>query len=308
MNNVYPLSAENEIRKGCLDTIEGLLERIAVALEALAGTSVPVPEPQKVDEQDTGQEAPSTGAPTLEALLNARQITIKHLRAPHAADELLDRLALFLGERYEALADLLHRIKRTMASGRSFTMNIKDLPQTDISSVCQLCSMLHQVALLTRYNYLKSPRYLITATPSREPRVQNFFSGHWLERFILLKVEAIAEQMLGSESAFESMINPQIVLPNGDDFELDVLARVGDSVFWIEGKTGQYQQHVAKYSRFARLLGLDEESSFMVLTDVSEDQCRELTALYSLNVCPVQHFEAVFRQSLETQNGSRAAA
>ncbi|WP_205409786.1 hypothetical protein [Pseudothauera hydrothermalis] len=90
---------------------------------------------------------------------------------------------------------------------------------------------------------------------------------------------------------FEYLINPQIILPNGDDFELDILAAIGSSIYWIEAKSGDYQQHVAKYSKFARLLGLDFDHSFMVLTDVPDSRCDALSSLFSMTVCTLRTFE-----------------
>ncbi|MEJ5188642.1 MAG: hypothetical protein WHT84_05480, partial [Breznakiellaceae bacterium] len=90
---------------------------------------------------------------------------------------------------------------------------------------------------------------------------------------------------------FEYFINPQIILPNGDDFELDILASIGARVYWIEAKSGDYQQHVAKYAKFARFLGLDEDHSFMVLTDVPDERCEALSSLFSMTVCNLRTFE-----------------
>ena len=86
------------------------------------------------------------------------------------------------------------------------------------------------------------------------------------------------------------MINPQIVLPNGDDFELDIIAAIGSHVYWIEAKSGDYQQHVAKYSKFARILGLDYDHSFMVLADAPHDRCIALSSLFSMTVCNLSNF------------------
>jgi hypothetical protein len=90
---------------------------------------------------------------------------------------------------------------------------------------------------------------------------------------------------------FEYLINPQITLPNGDDFELDILTAIGSSIYWVEAKSGDYQQHVAKYSKFARLLELDFDHSFMVLTDVPDTLCDALSSLFSMTVCTLRTFE-----------------
>lgn len=61
----------------------------------------------------------------------------------------------------------------------------------------------------------------------------------------------------------------------------EILAVIGSFVYWIEAQSGDYQQHVGKYAKFARLLGLDFEHSFMVLTDVPDNLCDALSSLFS---------------------------
>lgn len=181
-----------------------------------------------------------------------------------------------------------------MQTGQSITENLRDRPQQDVSTVCQFCTRLHDIAFLEQYQYQRAPRYLLHAKTTTLPRAQRFFSGQWLERFILQKLKAVYQQItteVGHELSFEYLMNPQITLPNGDDFELDILAAVGTSIYWIEAKSGDYQQYIAKYSRFARLLGLNYDHSLMVLTDVPDERCDALSSLFSMRVCTLHTIE-----------------
>lgn len=127
-----------------------------------------------------------------------------------------------------------------MQTGMPITESLKNRPQQDVSSVCQFCTRLHKVAFLEQYQYFQSPVYLIKAKTTTLPKAQRFFSGQWLKRFILQKVKAVHAQVaseITGELGFEYLINPQITLPNGDDFELDILAAMGAFVYWIEAKS-----------------------------------------------------------------------
>jgi hypothetical protein len=232
----------------------------------------------------------------LETFLAAHGIGVKVRPAEDAADQVIDSLSLLLGERYGALSGVLGKIKRAMQTGAPITESIKGYSQQDISSICQFCNRLSGLAFLEQYQYLRSPTYLIRAKTTTLPKAQRFFGGQWLERFILQNVKAvhaqIAAENTGESSTFEYLINPQIVLPNGDDFELDILAAFGPHIFWIEAKSGDYQQHVAKYSKFARLIGLDYDHSFMVLADVPTERCDALSSLFSMTVCNLHNFES----------------
>ncbi len=302
--------------------IEALLERIAVALERLAAegtTRAGVAGPQASENActesctpvDVAQGAPVPGPSVLETFLDSRGIQIKVAPADDAADQVIDSLSLYLGERYDGLSGLLLKIKRAMQTGMPITESLKNRSQQDVSSACQFCTRLHEVAFLEQYQYFRSPTYLIKAKTTTLPRAQRFFGGQWLERFILQKVKAVHAQVaaeVGGQLDFAYLINPQIILPNGDDFELDILAAFGSSVYWIEAKSGDYQQHVAKYSKFARLLGLDYNHSLMVLTDVPDDRCDALSSLFSMSVCNLRSVEETLLAVARNDTAQQGAA
>lgn len=292
------------------DKIAYLLEQIAVALQQIAAEIRNLHQSPNGDSQEVSTEEAQTSdlveteslAPSfLETFLSSRKIAIKSRAKEEPADKVIDSLSLFLGEHYDALSSLLAKIKRAMQHGMPITESVRDLSQRDISAVCQFCTRLHEIAFLEQYQYLRSPAYLIKAKPTTLPIAQRFFGGQWLERFVLLVVKAVFERVASEVEAkpgFEYLINPQITLPNGDDFELDVLVAIGSFVYWIEATTGDYQQHIAKYSRFAKLLGLDVRHSFMVLPDVAAERCATLSDLFSMTVCNLGNFEEKFLASV----------
>lgn len=292
------------------DTDQQLVERIAIALERIAdslassqvaATRIPIRQediPLSAEPKPEGQEAAtsiSTEKPkVLEPFLSKRNISIKVIPPEDAADQVIDSLSLYLGERYPSLSHLLGKIKRAMQTGAPITESLANASQEDVSTACQFCSRLHQIAFLEQYRYFRSPTYLIKAKTTALPKAQRFFGGQWLERFILQRAKAVHAQIVaeaGEDIPFEFLINPQIILPNGDDFELDVLAAMGNSIYWIEAKSGDYQQHASKYSKFARLLGLDCSHSLMVLTDVADSACDAMSSLFSMTVCNLHSFE-----------------
>lgn len=295
------------------EKIAQLLERIAVALEQLVAASGN----DRARHQELGgaietladaPQCPNSDESqhrVLEPFLNSKGIAIKVIPPEDASDQVIDSLSLFLGERYNALSSILMKIKRAMQNGTLITESLKDRAQVDVSSTCQFCTRLHEIAFLEQYQYLRSPTYLIRAKTTTLPKSQRFFGGQWLERFILQSVKSIHARIteeIGCAIPFEYLINPQIVLPNGDDFELDLLVSIGSSIYWIEAKSGDYQQHVSKYSKFARTLGLDFAHSLMVLTDVPDERCDALSSLFSMTVCNLKTFEQYMLSAVRNDN------
>ncbi|MCS7291313.1 MAG: hypothetical protein NZ699_19530 [Roseiflexus sp.] len=161
------------------EKLEALLERIAVALERLADQSnsrIVVTEASRrrsaVEEitDDFKSSASPPPSPILEPFLNSRGIQIKSRPAEDASDPVIDSLSLYLGERYDALSGLLSKIKRAMQTGMPITESLKGRSQQDVSTVCQFCTRLHEIAFLEQYKYFRSPTYLITAKATTLPR------------------------------------------------------------------------------------------------------------------------------------------
>lgn len=268
-----------------------LLARIAVALERIADSlDAQNPPLQEAGAEDAAAPAGSEGAqpggndlPLLHKFLASRNIAIKTLPAEQESDETLDKLAVMIGDKLESVSLLLDAIKANMSAGRAFSLHLKDLPQQSIADITNLSSNLYAIAFLTAYRYYKSPAYQLNATPSTAPKAQNFFSGQWLERFVKAQVISLLKSRA---IKFSYLCNAQITLPNGDDFEIDMLFDAGGEIFWLEAKSGEYQKHIEKYSKMTKTMGLDRAHTFMVLTDnnVSDRVARDLSNVFGMTV------------------------
>lgn len=233
--------------------------------------------------------------------LLSRGITIKHIPVEDEADEVLNRISIFIGNRYNLIRPFLEQIKYKMNSGGTIRMDLKNNTQEEVSSICQLAADLHKIAFLEEYTYLKSPKYLLFAKPNRIPKVLNFFSGKWLERFILSQVVSLIKQV-DPNIKFSYISNPQVKLPNGDDFEFDVFFEIEGDIFWFEAKTGDYQRYVEKYSKISRILNLGKNHSFMILTDITDEGADALKSLFGMNVVKIEHFSEEFLRLIKYSN------
>lgn len=91
---------------------------------------------------------------------------------------------------------------------------------------------------------------------------------------------------------YSYVINPQIILPNGDDFELDVVFLINGNIYWIEAKTSAYQNYIDKYSKVAKMLNGMSERVFLVLTEIlSQESQRILEKTFGIQIIYVEEFE-----------------
>jgi hypothetical protein len=282
------------------------LERIAVALERIADVLSTSPAEEQPVEQATEHVsalAPATTPPNvgaadaertarqdsrvLERFLVSRGIALKRVPPEREYDEALDRIAGFIGDRYDALRLVYDAIRGSMNSARGLRLSLRNASQREVADICQLCTQLHEIAFLEEYKYLRAPRMELFAKPSRNPRALNFFAGQWLERYANRQVVLACE---AQHRNYDRIVNPQVVLPNGDDFEFDLLFAIAGDVYWFEAKTGDYQRYVEKYSRIAKLLGLEGSRAFLILTDVSDETARDLRGLFGMTVVSTARF------------------
>jgi hypothetical protein len=75
---------------------------------------------------------------------------------------------------------------------------------------------------------------------------------------------------------------------------MDLFFHINDKFYWVESRTGGYQDKIQKYSRIADELGLQGSQAFIVLTDVSQDTRSSLSSLYHLSVIGVDEVESTF--------------
>lgn len=218
--------------------------------------------------------------------LRTKGISVRNYREQTGADTVLDQCAVFLGDRFATLWRVHDAIRRCISGEGSFTLNLSSRTQAEIADSTQFCMMLKTYALLSSYKYNKDTK-TIYAVPQRVGKIINFFTGGWFERYIYLRVLSRLSQH-DVESA--CLLNPQIILANGDDFELDLLFWVDNWPLWVECKTGDYQIYIAKYSNVRKQLGIPKSRAIMVILGIQDDLAANLTDLYDMTVANEHSF------------------
>jgi hypothetical protein len=234
----------------------------------------------------------------VESFLNSKNIKIRSVDMGEE-EEKLAQIADLMGSQYSLIKRFYGMIKSSMNSGKSFSINLRDEPQQVIVTTCQVATELYKIAFLEEYRYFRAPRCLLVARASRSPQALNFLSGNWLERYVRNRLICLAKRQTGKID-FSYIANAKVTLSNGDDFEMDLLFHVNDQFYWVESKTGGYQDKVQKYSEIASDLGLQRNQAIIVLADVSQDAKTSLSSLYHLSVISVDEVEATFERILKS--------
>ncbi len=215
--------------------------------------------------------------PDLAAWLSERGFRLVRAFEEESPEEarVLNRLALFMGARYRVLEKCLKKLKRALSTGKPLVHSLQKADPEEIQSVTQLCTLFKEYAFASDYTYRGR---VVRAEPSREPRFINFANGGWLERYLQLLLE---RRLKGPKTVWRGV---QVVLPTGEQGELDLLLAYRGKVFWIEAKTAAYQSGIRRYARVRELLGLPPERSFLVSLEAPPERKKSLSELYRLTV------------------------
>lgn len=221
--------------------------------------------------------------------LTQQGITVQNYHEADENEEIFNKLATYLGDKYADLSYFYKHLKRSFSKGNNLSLNLASRSKTEITYTTQFCSQMSDYAFLASYQYDRRKKMLY-ASPQKTGLVINFITGGWFERFIYL---SLCQLIRANKKSYESVINPQIILQNGEDFELDILFLINEKPFWVECKTGDYQSHVTKYSRMRSVLSIPKECSLLVILGISEQLTESLTNLHNINVANEKNFIAI---------------
>ena len=221
-----------------------------------------------------------------------------------AGDKIFIEAASYLGKYLKYLNNFYLTLKSTLNDCAEFSYSLQKLPAQNVSHIMHFCKLLTDAGLLAASEYQKAPRSRIVARVSKMTGAVNFLSGGWLEYYVRDKIIAIITTHPATlDMPYAFLKNARGILPNGSYCEFDFLLCLGEKIFWIEAKTGGYENFLQRYSRIAKLLNLNRLSSMLVCAERLEEE-KNLTANYNISCCSVDEFPDVFRLNLvqELQN------
>jgi len=204
----------------------------------------------------------------LQKWLLDRGVSIRQLGTESPFDESFDRIALRLGRDFQHLAEFYQALKRRIGgNGASKSIVLKNYSADRINRVVQFGDEMLRNGFLKEFRYIRNSR-IIQFVPQTDGRVGNFITGNWLERYIVITVSHHLRKLYPGRT-IEVLSNPRVILPDGNDFELDVLIACDSLVLWFECKTGKdYPAYLAKYSFVAKkVMQLARNHAAMILLE-----------------------------------------
>src|SRR6056297_3547532 len=186
-----------------------------------------------------------------------------------------------MGEKFDDIAKFLKHLKSSLNTLKKKRICLRNWSDAEISSSCHLALELSKNGILDEYKYLKSPIFEMIFQTSRNPDAINFLTGDWLECY----VRNVVEKHLRMQGVnYHIAANPIIMMPNGRQFEMDLIIEINDELVWIEIKSGEYKSYLSKYEEVGQLLQIPEENRFLILANEKDAICESLGRSREMNV------------------------
>ena len=243
---------------------------------------------------EKGAPAPRTSGPAPELTdprkwLEHKGFQVRSVRAASGLDGAASELACFLGEHFPALQGLYETIKRQIHTPSNPRYSTADLSPADFKIVMHFGVQLKVNSFLEEFRYIRNEGCVLFK-PLGDGRVQNFFTGLWLERYAYSRVQRVYTRLLGDWQAEKVLLGPNVSLPGGSSAELDLLAGAANGqVIWLECKTGPWQNYVTRFKDInTKYLHQPPELAALVLLEEIPESARlstsELSTLSAIHL------------------------
>jgi hypothetical protein len=286
-----------------MDKIQKTIIKLLDTDESQSPISPPVIDVEELPEEPdlAVLQSKQTATPCINLVewLKERNITLLRTVSSGELDETLDRLATILGRRFQNLRPFYQAIKRRMSGQPSpHAIRLAKATPRVISDICQFAIDLNRNGFLRCYHYNRE-QHVLSFDPQMDSRVINFFTGGWLERYVLLTALEQIRAILSDNTEPTKLTKAVLKLPDGQETELDILLGLPDRVIWIECKTGDWQEYIARFGRVARCLRIPSSQAALVLLDaLTPEQKKSGTVLSHMTVINPEDLEGFVESAL----------
>ena len=197
--------------------------------------------------------------------------------------------ALFMGNNFQVIKSFYSAVKSTLNNRKEFQFSLSEanISLSDNTRVVSFANGLKNSGFLSSYSYKKAPHRIITAQVANTSEAHRFISGGWLETWTYYR----AVQIL--TGCYSCARNLNVMLPENEPSEFDMIICRGENIFWIEAKTAHYSASVPKYSHIAEILELTPSNAILVSPDAPLREIQQ-----GLTCCNLEGFPEVFSESL----------
>lgn len=197
-----------------------------------------------------------------------------------------DEAAVAIGSDYDLLGEVCERIRFAQQKEFNSTLIYLDKKSAEDAKVLKsFARRLHEYSLVARC-FANKGENNIRLVLQNAPNVRRFFSGEWLEWYVLMTSLRICQERKAEFSCARNLT--LAFLPN-EKRELDVFFLINKTrPLYIECKTGEFRQDLDKYVALRKRLGIESKYFMLCVADLDTEQSKGLSAMHGMTFVNVQ--------------------
>ncbi len=239
--------------------------------------------------------------------LKGRKVTVFEASDDLNRNEAFEHLARHLGAHFDVLSPFYEKMKRCVATNRGQRIDIDHFSSEERSAAVQFGTLLHRHGMLKDFYYHRSPKKQLRVIPTKDGQVGQFLTGGWLEIYVSLQLQRRLKAKF-SEAKFQLLYNVKGTLPDGREFEADLMAVVEGKLLWLECKTGHWQDYAARFRGLVDIFGVDRSTGGLLLIRPPDQGTRQrATDMLNMTLLSLNEVDAFFNSFLGLE-GEEAAA
>lgn len=197
-----------------------------------------------------------------------------------------DEAAVAIGSDYELLGEICERIRYAQQKEYNSALIYLDKKSPeDAKALEAFARKLHEYSLVARC-FLNKEEKNLRLVLQNAPSVRRFFSGEWLEWFVLMTAVRICHER---RAEYACARNLELSYPPNEKRELDVFFLINKTKpLYIECKTGEFRQELDKYISLKKKLNIEQKYFILCVLDLDPEQCKGLSAMHGMTFVNVQ--------------------
>ncbi len=192
-----------------------------------------------------------------------------------------DEAAEAIGSNLMLFKEVVDRIRWSQQKEyNGTTIKLEKKSPDEAKALLGFCQRLYDFSFVAKCFHNKQENSIRLILQSA-PAVRQFFNGEWLEWHALMSGLRYAKERGRRVACARGL---EIVLANGDPYELDVFLLVdGQTPICIECKSGEFRQNIERYLALKKRLGLTGKQFVMCIAGLEDDKARAYTAMYDIS-------------------------
>jgi hypothetical protein len=166
----------------------------------------------------------------------------------------------FLADHYQHLVEFYKQLKRHQSIKKNFTHYTA---KNSINYIMKWCEMLKQHQLIDAFTVSHESEVFVDIAEIHS--AAQFIYGYWLEVLLRKEVAQVLNDHITDIHSFDVLSQINIVKPNEQFTEFDLMLMLNDEVYWFECKSGVIQNYFKKFAEHRQLMKLTEKNAFLVI-------------------------------------------